>query len=349
MTNKTPTQQKNQIAYLIILLLMLILASYVAFYFITIYKNFTKSHGQYNTSLLALEQHAEVIENVAVDTLIISQTIIFEDDKDNLLEESEDNDKSNHEVDDLMYTDTSSQLVTPTPIMRSNGKMHIINHSLPKICIIVKDLGNTNDKLYTKFKSLDKNVVFAFVPNQKNTKSQIENAIFNDRDVIVQLFMDGNDQKDKKNPYFYFTTMSNEEISSKIAVLLKEFPQIKGISNVKDGNFLTNEKSIESLFSSLKENNLFYLDNHPETILVRKKQADNTKLKYLVPDLYLDKPDSTIKNAKTRIKYIQQLNKDIIIVITSGNNDLKYRQLNHFIEGLKDNHYQIVSLNEILK
>ena len=361
-------REKNQLPYLIFLILALIGCGYVAYYFISFY---VADSTPYNTSLKEIDpqigQPEQIIESdiyeieeisTEKDSLLpLKQTEGFDDYHEDIeeIEPETENIDTSPEVIIQYFTDqpppsynrmdaepNSSSTIPSSP--RPNNRIHLVNSSLPKICIIVTDFGNANSSLFDKFNALDKAVNFAFIPYQKNTQIQYERAISKNRNVFIQIKMETEDQKDKRDPDMILSTMNGFEIKDRIDKLITSYPQIIGVSSFR-GKALVNQQILNTIFLTIKENNLFFLDTLPNTSLDIKQNARFISLKYLAPDLYLDVPDSSLKNAKTRIRYIQQIkDKELVIVVTSGTSDVKYRQLRSFIEGLKDAGYEIVSL-----
>jgi polysaccharide deacetylase 2 family uncharacterized protein YibQ len=71
--------------------------------------------------------------------------------------------------------------------------------------------------------------------------------------------------------------------------------------------------------------------------------ARNFNVPTVARDIFLDVPDTSLRGARQKIEQIRQMsNRDVIVVITHCHTDVKYRQLVHFIERLKDEGYQLI-------
>jgi polysaccharide deacetylase 2 family uncharacterized protein YibQ len=143
--------------------------------------------------------------------------------------------------------------------------------------------------------------------------------------------------------------MTDERIRLNIEHWLREFPNVIGATNYMGSKVAQLESVLNTTFAVLKQNNLFFVDNFLNNNTDIKLYADRNRLKIIPRDLYLDVPNTSLRNARTRVSHIQQIkNRDYIVVMTHAHSDVKFRQLEHFIDRLKDEGYQLMPITYAL-
>jgi hypothetical protein len=277
-----------------------------------------------------------------------------------------DTDAYREDVDDIAYTDIPEYLdydeydevdeslqpvhppasppVPRSPIMiRERGKIYRINPDLPKICIIVDDFGFVSSSLYSRFLTLDRNVAFAFLPGYSSNLSNMKKAHEQGRELLLHIPMEPENPNERLEVNTIMTDMPDERIYAQIQQWIADYPLVIGANNHMGSRATTDERVMNITLSALKENNLFFIDSQTASSPVTRTVARNHDIRTIYRDIFLDVPDSSNKTARNHIDYIKTLkNKKVIVIITHCHTDIKFRQLTHFIDRLKDSGYEII-------
>ena len=322
---------KISVLNLVFLIALFTLSVYTVYYFVSVTKNYSKpaSLKPLIEQKIKQEEEKSVSEKKIAkqDTSSIKKTAQKDLDRDSLR-----TDKPEIEI--------------PEPVIRDKAKLYTINPNLPKICIIVDDFGAISSTLFERFNSLDKEIAFAVLPNLRNSKEQMKKAVEAGREVIIHIPMEPENPKEKLEPNTILTSMNDFEIKSQIESWMYELPLVVGANNHMGSKATVDERLMYTVLSTLKQNDLFFIDSYTTANSVVKKIAKDLNVKTLSRDIFLDVPETSLKNARTKIEHIKKINnKDVILVITHCHTDVKYRQLVHFIDRIKDEGYQIIPLS----
>lgn len=247
-------------------------------------------------------------------------------------------------------------VTTPAPTIRDKGKMYVINPNLPKICIIVDDFGNTTNTLFDRFNSLDKEVTFAILPGLKNSKSNMMKAVESGREVIIHMPMEpdmsnGRVKQQDLEKNTLMLSMTDFEIKNIVESWMYELFLAVGANNHMGSNATSDKRLMHTVLSTLKQNDMFFIDSYTSNNSIVSEIAKELGIKTAKRSVFLDVPDSSLKNARNKIEFIKKTfsKNDIVVVITHCHTDVKYRQLVHFIDRLKDEGYQLISVSDTVK
>ena len=278
---------------------------------------------------LRQEQQNELVLEEANEDFLMPEMINYETDQDCGLE--------NYKPQQLIHI--------PPPSIRERGKLYAINPKLPKICIVVYDFGSINDTLFDKYNALDLEIAFAFRPNLLNSKYHYEKALDKGRNTLIQLPMEGEKNTENIKSLTILSTMNKQDIEQIINRIITDYPEIIAISNYFGDNIYQKEELLSNIFSIIQAHGLFFIDNFEKILRKTREIAKNRRLQYIYQDIIIDYPDTSKRNVNIKVDQLKQMkNKDFLIVITHAHNDVKYRQLVHFIDRIKDEGYQIVPI-----
>ncbi len=244
--------------------------------------------------------------------------------------------------------DTPASEPLPAPTIRDKAKMYVINPNLPKICIIVDDFGTITNTLFDRFNSLDTEINFAILPGHNNSRLQMNKAIEAGREVLIHIPMepDMSDGKIKNKDLESVTiksSMTDFEIKDYIETWMFELFLASGANNHMGSKATRDSRVMKIVLETLLQNDMYFIDSFTDSKSVALKIANEVGIKSARRNIFLDVPESSMANARKKITEIKKIkNQDVVVVISHCHNDIKYRQLIHFIDKLKDEGYQLI-------
>jgi hypothetical protein len=231
----------------------------------------------------------------------------------------------------------------PAPTIRDRGKLYVINPNLPKICIIVDDFGGISNTLFERFNTLDKEIAFAVLPGLSNSRYQMQRAVSSGREVLIHIPMQPENPNEALEPNTITSKMSDNEIKSQIERWMSELPLAVGINNHMGSLATQDERILNNIMMTVKQSDMFFIDSVTTPFSRAKQVAQSLNVPSGSRDIFLDVPDTSMRTARQKVEEIRRIrNKDVIIVITHCHTDVKFRQLVHFIDRLKDAGYQLI-------
>ena len=243
----------------------------------------------------------------------------------------------------------SQESVRQTPT-RNRTKAYVINPNLPKICIIVDDFGAIGNSLFNKFNTVDREVAFAVLPGLSFSKEHMEKAVEVGREVLIHIPMEPENDAEKIEPNTIKVSMNDFQIKDQIESWMYELPLAVGVNNHMGSKATQDTRVLTTMMMTLNQNDMFFIDSVTTNNSKVSHVAMELGVKTAARNIFLDNPDTSLRGARQKIEQIKKMNnRDVIVVITHCHSDVKFRQLVHFIDRLKDGGYQLVTPSRIVE
>ena len=160
--------------------------------------------------------------------------------------------------------------------------------SLPKVAIIIDDLGYNND-LANNYLELDAAFTFSvlpFSPYQKNIAAAAHNKGI---EVMLHLPMEPDQYPEiSPGPGALLTSMSPDQLISQLNKDLDDIPFIKGINNHMGSKMTAIDTQMYQIFSVLKKKGLYFVDSRTTAKTLGKPSARLLKVPFAERDIFLD-------------------------------------------------------------
>ena len=140
----------------------------------------------------------------------------------------------------------------PVPTRRTVTipKIEIEEDIRGNIVIIIDDFGYRDDNVSEGFLSLVADITFAIIPGHQNSKVFAAKADQNGYEVIVHMPMESTNETRGEKEYKLTTSMTSDEIESKVEEVISEFPEAVGMNN-HQGAKATSDKRIMNIVGNV--------------------------------------------------------------------------------------------------
>ncbi len=133
--------------------------------------------------------------------------------------------------------------------------------STGKIAIIIDDFGYRDDNVSEGFLALDAELTLAVIPGHQNSKVFAAKADQKGYEVIVHMPMESTNETRGEKEYMLTTSMTSNEIESRVEEVISEFPEAVGMNN-HQGSKATSDKRIMNILSNvLKRHGKYFIDS----------------------------------------------------------------------------------------
>ncbi len=232
------------------------------------------------------------------------------------------------------------------------SKSQSITKTKTQLAIVVDDFGIRNNKLLDDFCSLNSNVTFAILPDQKFSKHVMNRAAETGHETMIHIPMEPvSYPRDNPGANAIYVHLSEKEIKRRMEGYIKQFPLCVGANNHM-GSFATTDESVmRSVLQVLKDHDLYFVDSRTSQSSI----AYDTAKKMLIPtcenQFFLDTPSITDKTLTTKLRQLKYLAKDRdkILVITHCATQDRYDFLKEFIKEIEKLNVELVPVSELFK
>lgn len=161
--------------------------------------------------------------------------------------------------------------------------------SLPKVAIVMDDLGASKKKVMTLFE-MKQPITFSVLPLQTYSRWTAEEASRRGYDVIMHIPMEAL-KKMNLGKGGLFLYMSNSELIESLETSLNSLPFIKGASSHMGSAFTQDKRAMGTVVAVLKKHDLFFLDSVTSPDTVGFSMAKASGVEALRRDVFLDNKD----------------------------------------------------------
>jgi len=160
--------------------------------------------------------------------------------------------------------------------------------SLPKVAIIIDDLGYDND-LAKKYLELDAAFTFSLLPFSPFQKSIAQAAYKKGIETMLHLPMEPDEYPDvSPGPGALLTSMSPDQLISQLNKDLDDIPFIKGVNNHMGSKMTAIDTQMYQVFSVLKKRGLYFVDSRTTAKTLCKPSARLLKVSFAERDIFID-------------------------------------------------------------
>ena len=187
----------------------------------------------------------------------------------------------------------------PAPTRRTVTipKIEIEEDVRGNIVIIIDDFGYRDDIVSEGFLSLDADITFAIIPGHQNSKVFAAKADQNGYEVIVHMPMESKNETRGEKEYKLTTSMTSDEIESRVEKVISEFPEAVGMNN-HQGSKATSDKRIMNIVGNvLKRHGKYFIDSRTSSETVAETTMRSRGVPTIRRHVFLDNED---KNNKIR-------------------------------------------------
>ena len=187
----------------------------------------------------------------------------------------------------------------PVPTRRTVTipKIEIEEDVRGNIVIIIDDFGYRDDNVSEGFLSLDAEITFAVIPGHQNSKVFAAKADQNGYEVIVHMPMESTNETRGEKEYKLTTSMTSDEIESKVEEVISEFPEAVGMNN-HQGSKATSDKRIMNIVGNvLKRHGKYFIDSRTSSETVAETTMRSRGVPTIRRHVFLDN-----ENQKNKIR-----------------------------------------------
>ena len=187
----------------------------------------------------------------------------------------------------------------PVPTTRTVTlpKIEIEEDVRGNIVIIIDDFGYRDDNVSEGFLSLDADITFAIIPGHQNSKVFAAKADQNGYEVIVHMPMESTNETRGEKEYKLTTSMTSDEIESKVEEVISEFPEAVGMNN-HQGSKATSDKRIMNIVGNvLKRHGKYFIDSRTSSETVAETTMRSRGVPTIRRHVFLDN-----ENQKNKIR-----------------------------------------------
>lgn len=220
-----------------------------------------------------------------------------------------------------------------------------------QLAIIVDDFGMHNDELVDKFCSLDKNITFAILPDQKFSVHIMQKAAETGHETLIHVPMEPVSYP-KNNPgtNAIFVHHSEKEIRRRMEKFIRQLPLCIGANNHMGSLATTDEAVMKVILSVIKDNDLIFIDSRTSTSSIAFDLAKQMIIPTFESSLFLDTPDITDQVMNKKISQLIEMAKyrDKILVITHCATEERFRFLQKFIRKIESQNFELIPVSRLV-
>ncbi len=169
------------------------------------------------------------------------------------------NDKDNNLPSEIDFNEeTREEMEKDEKKEVDKGKSNEKERELPKLAIILDDIGN-NFQAERNIEKIEKEITLAVLPFREDTHRSM--SFFSDREIILHIPLQplGEDGLEEE---MLMTDMSSSEIKKEFERHLSALGNnVYGVNNHKGSAFTSDENATRALLSSIKKNDLYFVDS----------------------------------------------------------------------------------------
>lgn len=160
--------------------------------------------------------------------------------------------------------------------------------SLPRVAIIIDDLGY-DEKIASKFLTLDGVMSFSVLPHSPFQETIARAVRHSDRDILLHLPMEpeGYPRVDP-GPGALLSSMTPDRLSNQLQEDLNAVPFVIGVNNHMGSKLTQDPAKMCQIFTLLKGQNLFFVDSRTSPRSCGSQAARRLKLKFGERAVFLD-------------------------------------------------------------
>jgi polysaccharide deacetylase 2 family uncharacterized protein YibQ len=162
----------------------------------------------------------------------------------------------------------------------------------PKIAIVIDDWGY-NLRCLNLLRQIDLPLTISILPNLRYSSKIAEEAQRLGKEIILHLPLEPEIEGRQigLEKHTIISDMSEDEIIKNFRLALSSVPYISGVSNHMGSRATKNPRIMSVIFSELKKDKLFFLDNLVTDGSICKSLSAKMEVKFATRDFFLDNSD----------------------------------------------------------
>ena len=221
---------------------------------------------------------------------------------------------------------------------------------LPRIAIVIDDLGGEENAISRELLSWDIPITFSILPFVPHAKRLASEAHQRGREIIVHVPMEPHGYP-RTNPGkgALLHTMSKEGLRRQLRENIEAVPYIRGVSNHMGSRLMEDPDKLKAILTELKKKDLFFLDSRTTTQSVGFQTARSLGVKSGERSVFLD-------HAQGEQAVMQSLELLMQTALSSGKaigighpHAATITSLKKMIPRIQEKGIQIVPLSELLE
>ncbi|MBW2677443.1 MAG: divergent polysaccharide deacetylase family protein [Deltaproteobacteria bacterium] len=176
----------------------------------------------------------------------------------------------------------------PPPAKPETKPLELSSVQLPKVAIIVDDVGNDR-KMARKFMKLDSAITISILPQSTYTRQIAQDARKYGLEIMLHQPMEPNEYpRVNPGPGVLLTAMSPDAIIEQLNANLDALPEIKGVNNHMGSKMTANSPQMRQIFSVLKKRGLFFIDSRTTSDSKCRLSASLLQVPFAERDVFID-------------------------------------------------------------
>jgi len=215
------------------------------------------------------------------------------------------------------------------------------------IALVLDDFGYTKKNL-RELKNLKTPITLAVLPNAPYTETVCSFAKENGFETIIHLPMEPEKTTESLEKNTITCDMTDAEIKKNVMAAFKSVPSAEGVSNHMGSKATGNERLMTTVFTLLKNKNMFFLDSFTTEKSVSESVAEETGVIRVKRDIFIDnKSDKEYIRAQMDKLKEMAFSKGYVIAI-GHDRSLTVKVLHETVPIMKKEGVRFVLLSEMI-
>ena len=162
-----------------------------------------------------------------------------------------------------------------------------VRAAVPRLAIVVDDLGNDSDALsrLLKIREPFSGAVLPGLPRSSQTSRALSNA---GKEVLLHLPMEPEDSRAAEGPGAVTTSMTAKALARTLAEDLSDVPEARGVNNHMGSRATADRETMDRLLAELHARGLFFLDSRTTAETVAEAEARRLEVPVISRNVFLD-------------------------------------------------------------
>ena len=142
---------------------------------------------------------------------------------------------------------------------------------------------------------MDADLTFAIIPGHQNSKVFAAKADQNGNEVIVHMPMESTNETRGEKEYKLTTSMTSDEIESRVEEVIAEFPEAVGMNNHQGSKETTDKRIMNIVGNVLKRHGKYFIDSRTSSETVAETTMRSRGVPTIRRHVFLDNEDNNNK------------------------------------------------------
>lgn len=220
-----------------------------------------------------------------------------------------------------------------------------------KLAIIIDDFGYYNNNTIEQFINLEYAVTLSIIPGQKYSRELAKKARQKNKEVMLHLPMEAEQDDVEQNEYTILTSMSDENISARIKKALKAIPNPVAVNNHMGSKATADRRVMNVLLRELKKKGIIFIDSRTTSKSVAEEIARLHNLPFAKRTVFLDgseeRTENYVRNQLIKASKIAERKGSVIVIGHPHKETIAV--LKNELPLLEKKGVEVVSVSELVK